>query len=98
MATASETLRADAQGRIALPAEFAGATVILERVSETELHIRKVPATAEQEPEEEITFYEESPIQLSPRDQERLLELLENPPPPNEALLKAAARYKERHG
>jgi hypothetical protein len=98
MATTTETLRADAQGRIALPAEFAGATVILERVSETELHIRKAPANAEPEPEEEIIFSEQTLKPLSDRDRDLLIALLENPPPPNEALLKAAARYKERHG
>ncbi len=36
--------------------------------------------------------------ELSERDQRALLELLRNPPPPSEALLRAGRRYRERYG
>ena len=37
-----------------------------------------------------------NPITLvSERDWDKLMELIDNPPPPNEALLEAARRYKE---
>ncbi len=36
--------------------------------------------------------------QLSERDQLALLELLRNPPEPNEALMRAARHYRERYG
>ncbi len=48
--------------------------------------------------EDEVRFWEELRPALSERDQNLLLEILENPPPPNEYLLKAAAEYRKRHG
>lgn len=37
-------------------------------------------------------------IELSERDMEALLDALENPPEPNEAMLRSAARWQERLG
>jgi uncharacterized protein (DUF1778 family) len=36
--------------------------------------------------------------ELTNRDRDLFLALLDNPPPPTAALKKAAARYKKRHG
>jgi len=49
--------------------------------------------TAPQRAAQEISPTE---IKLSARDSKRLLADLATPPPPNEALKKAAARYKRR--
>jgi predicted DNA-binding antitoxin AbrB/MazE fold protein len=45
-----------------------------------------------------VEFHEESPTTLSDRDQDRFLELLENPPPPNAALRKAIALHRKQPG
>ena len=90
----TETRTADQKGRITLPKAFAGATVLIEQVSETEVRIRKARVV----PEDELVFPEESPIRLSARDWKRFVEVLDNPPEPNPALKKAFARYKARHG
>lgn len=89
---AAETHMTDSEGRVTLPKPFANASVIVEQVSDTEVRIRKAPA------EDTVSFYEESLPALSPRDQELLAKLLADPPPPNEALRKATAEYKERYG
>ena len=78
----TETRTADKKGRITLPKAFAGATVLIEQVSETEVRIRKARVV----PEDEVVFPEESPIRLSARDWKRFLEVLDNPPEPNAAL------------
>jgi hypothetical protein len=90
----SITRTTDAKARISLPKAFANSTVIIEQVSDTEVRIRKAKVV----PLEEISFPEESPITLSERDRDAFLELLDNPPPPNARLKRAAAKYKERHG
>jgi uncharacterized protein (DUF1778 family) len=77
---------------VSLPQSFANATVIIEQVSDTELHIRKAQVI----PEDELPFREEAATPLSDRD--RFLSLLDNPPPANDALKKAAAKHKRRHG
>jgi hypothetical protein len=77
---------------VRLPETFANCTVLIEQVSETELRILK----GEPLPEEQVRFLEETPVRLSVRDAERLAELLENPPPPNEALRRLMARYQHR--
>jgi uncharacterized protein (DUF1778 family) len=84
----------DPKGRITLPRAFAGATVIVEQVSDSELRIRKAKVIAE----DEITFAEETVTPLSDRDRDMFLALLDNPPAANKALRKAVARYKRRHG
>ena len=76
------------------PKSFANATVIVEQVSETEIRIRKAKVV----PEDEIRFREESPLVLSNRDRDRFLEVLDNPPKPNAALRKAAARHAKNDG
>jgi hypothetical protein len=88
-----ETRSTDAKGRICLPKAFANATVIVERMSETELRIRKAVVI----PEDEVRFYEEAAVPLSDGDRDRFLDLLDNPPKPNPRLRRAAARNAERH-
>jgi len=90
----TETRTADKKGRITLPSGFAGATVLIEQLSDTEVRIRKARVI----PENEVVFPEESPIRLSARDWKRFLEALDNPPEPNAALKKALTGYKARHG
>jgi hypothetical protein len=90
----SDTRTTDSKARVSLPRSFANSTVIIEQVSDTEIRIRKARVI----PEDEITFWEENLSPLSDRDRDRFLSLLDNPPPPNKALRRAAARYKKRHG
>lgn len=45
--------------------------------------------------EAQAVIAREQTLRLSQRDAERLLDLLENPPPPNPALAAAQARYQE---
>ena len=90
----SETRTTDNKARITLPRAFANCTVLIEQVSETEVRIRKAKVI----PEDEIVFYEESVPPLSDRDRDIFLALLENPPPPNEALRKLLAKPRKRHG
>jgi hypothetical protein len=86
---------ADAKGRISLPRSFANATVIVERVSDVEVRIRKARVV----PEDEARFLEEeSRVPLSDRDRDRLLDLLDNPPEPTEALKRAFAKRPKRRG
>lgn len=85
---------ADSEGRVTLPG-LANAKVIVETISEDEFRIRRAKAASE----EEVRFPEEDmPLELSERDALMILELMENPPPPNEAALKAAKRFKEKYG
>ena len=93
--TAMKELRTtDAKARVSLPKSFANATVIVEEISDTEIRIRKAKII----PEDEVVFAEECRTPLSDRDRDLFLKLLENPPEPNEALRKVAAKYKARHG
>src|SRR5438034_1645452 len=55
---------------------------MVEQVSETELRIRKARVI----PEDELPFVEEAMAPLSDRDRDVFLALLDNPPPPNDAL------------
>ncbi len=91
---AAEIRTTDKKGRLCLPRAFANATVIVEQISDTEVRIRKAQVI----PEDEVRFLEETVAPLSDRDRDAFLALLDNPPPPNEALLRAAAKYKKRHG
>jgi hypothetical protein len=90
----SLTRTTDSKARISLPKGFANTTVIIERVSDTEVRIRKAVVV----PADEMRFVEEASVPLSDRDRDIFLALLDNPPPPNEAFKKAAARHKQRHG
>ncbi len=89
-----ETRSTDAKGRVSLPRAFANSTVIVEQVSDTEVRIRKAVVI----PEDEVRFYEENARPLSNRDRDRFLELLDSPPPANEALKRAARRHVKPHG
>jgi hypothetical protein len=88
------TRTTDRKARVSLPQSFANATVIIEQVSDTELRIRKAQVI----PEDELPFREEAATPLSDRDRDRFLSLLDNPPSANDALEKAAAKHKRRHG
>jgi hypothetical protein len=72
----------DEKARITLPKNFANATVLVEQVSDTELRIRKARVI----PEDDLPFVEEAMAPLSDRDRDVFLALLDNPPPPNDAL------------
>jgi hypothetical protein len=87
------TRTTDRKARVSLPQAFANATVLIEQISDTELRIRKAQVI----PEDEIPFAEESSPPLSDRDRDLFLALLDNPPPANEALKKAARKHKS-HG
>jgi hypothetical protein len=79
------TIRAhttDEKARINLPKNFANSTVLVEQISDTELRIRKARVIAE----DELPFVEETMAPLSDRDRDVFLALLDNPPPPNDAL------------
>jgi hypothetical protein len=76
------TCKTDEKARITLPKTFANSTVLVEQISNTELRIRKARVI----PEDELPFVQESLAPLSDRDRDVFLALLENPPPPNEAL------------
>jgi uncharacterized protein (DUF1778 family) len=90
----TETRTTDAKGRVCLPKGFANATVIIERVSETELRLRKALVV----PQDELRYREETPLVLSDRDRDRFLEALEKPRKPGVALLRAATRHIKKHG
>lgn len=72
----------DEKARITLPRSFANSTVLVEQVSDTELRIRKARVI----PEDDFPFVEETMAPLSDRDRDVFLSLLDNPPPPNDAL------------
>jgi hypothetical protein len=72
----------DDKARITLPKSFANSTVLVEQVSDTELRIRKARVI----PEDDLPFVEETMAPLSDRDRDVFLALLDNPPPPNDAL------------
>ncbi len=78
----SLTFTTDEKARINLPKTFANSTVLVDQVSDTELRIRKARIV----PEDEFPFLEEAVTPLSDSDRDVFLSLLENPPPPNDAL------------
>jgi hypothetical protein len=92
--SAIETQVVDASARVVLPESFAESTVTITRVSENEVRISKTNGAADGE----VIFPEEIVTVLSDRDRDRLLELLENPPAPTEALIEAFAKYGKRDG
>ncbi|MFO0967146.1 MAG: DUF1778 domain-containing protein [Gemmataceae bacterium] len=87
----TETRTTDAKGRLTLPKGFANATLLLERVSDTEIRIRKAKVV----PEDEAIFTEERQPVLSDRDRDRFISLITNPPKPNKALKRAMAKYRK---
>lgn len=72
----------DEKARINLPKDFANSTVLVEQISNTEIRIRKARVI----PEDDLPFVEEAMAPLSDRDRDVFLALLDNPPPPNDAL------------
>ena len=86
-----ETRSTDSKGRICLPKAFANATVILDQVSDTEVRIRKAVVI----PEDEVRFYEETATPLSDLDRDRFLDLLDNPPAANAALMRATREARQ---
>ena len=87
------TRSTDPKGRVSLPKNFANSMVIIEQISDTELRIRKAQII----PEDELHFPEETERRsLSDRDRDIFLSLLDDPPPANAALRKAADAYRER--
>jgi len=84
---------ADSKGRIALPG-FANATLIVEKVDETEYRIRKAVVI----PEKDLHFpEEEGPLELSERDALKFLELLDKPPAPTKAARQAAQEFMKKY-
>ena len=90
------TYTTDEKARITLPKNFANSTVLVEQVSDTELRIRKARVI----PEDDLPFVEEAMAPLSDRDRDVFLALLDNPPPPNDALrrLLTAGNGHQKHG
>ena len=86
----TETRTTDGKARITLPRTFANCTVLVEHVSDTEIRIRKAVVI----PEDEVRFYEEVTVPLSDADRDRFLHLLDQPPEPSPALVRAAARRR----
>ena len=85
---------ADSKGRISLPG-FANATVILEKVDETEYRVRKAKVL----PEKDLRFPEEDfPVELSERDAANVTGTLAQPPEPNEAARRAAQEFMKHYG
>jgi Protein of unknown function (DUF1778) len=89
---ATETRTTDKKARVTLPRAFANSTVIVEQVSDTEVRIRKARVI----PEDEVRFAEEMRTPLTPRDYDLLVDLIDNPPEPTEALRRAVAKYAKR--
>lgn len=92
--TAPEVRTVDTKNRVMLPAEFAGATVMIERVGENEIRIRKAVVV----PVDEFPLIENQLKPLSDRDRDLFLSLLDNPPEPTPALVKALQLHRKRHG
>ena len=90
----ADTQVLDATARVVLPPSFAEATVTIQQISENEVRIRKKTGDAD----EDVVFVEESITVLSDRDRDRFLHLLENPPPPNEALRRLFAEQRKQDG
>lgn len=88
----NETRTADSKGRVTLPRWFADAPVIIERVSDTEVRIRKAMVVAE----DEMRFHEESASPVTDRDRHQFLKLLDSPPKANATLKKAARSLVKR--
>jgi hypothetical protein len=83
---------ADSKGRVALPG-FANATLLFERIDDTEYRVRKMPITSEKEPR----FHEEDfPVQLSERDARRIMAALAKPPASVAAARRAAKRFRKK--
>jgi hypothetical protein len=92
MATLTRTT--DEKARVSLPKRFAAVKVVIEEVGDSELRIRKARVKTKTARVND-PFVEESERQLSPAATKKLIELLENPPPPTPALKRAIKEYKQ---
>ena len=92
MATLTRTT--DEKARVSLPKRFAATKVVIEEVGDSELRIRKARVKAKAASADD-SIVEESERQLSPAATKKLIELLENPPPPTPALKRAIKEYKQ---
>ena len=90
----AEVRTVDSKARLLLPKAFANSTVIFESISDTEIVIRKAVVI----PEASLPTIEDTLQPLSNADRDFFLNLIDNPPEPNDAFRKAAERYKEWHG
>src|SRR5579884_3184177 len=88
------TRTTDERARITLPKDFANCTVLIEQISDTELRICKARVI----PEDDLPLVEETMAPLSDRDRDVFLALLDNPPPPNDALRGLLTRRREGPG
>ena len=97
MATATTEIReSDARGRITLPRGFANSTLLIERVSDVEVVIRKakvVPLEPGQQTDMELGL-----IRLSPEEFDAFAAALDNPPAPNDALQRLMAKRPPNGG
>jgi len=85
---------ADSKGRVVLPG-FANATLIIEKVDDSEYRVRKAKVI----PEKDLHFHEEDfPVELSEKDAAKLARVLKNPPPPNKAARRAAKMCLKNNG
>ena len=69
------TREADAEGRITLPERFANATLIIEQVSDSEIHIRRLGV----DPDDELILPEQPPIFLTASEWESFVTRLDDP-------------------
>ena len=83
----------DSKASLSLPRGFADVTVLIERISESEIRIRKAKVV----PEDEVEFHfaEESLKPLSDRDRDLFLNSLDSPPAPPGALIRSLQRAKK---
>ena len=84
-----ETRNTDSKGRITLPKEFANATVIVQRLGDNEIVIRKARVI----PEDEARVFDSIPP-LSDRDRDAFLAALDRPGKPVKALRDLAKRHR----
>lgn len=89
----TETRTTDSKARLILPKSFANATVIVEHISDTEIHVKRARVVAE----DELRFCEESATPLSDRDRDLFLKMLAAPAAPTAALEKAVERQVRRN-
>lgn len=83
-----EMQTADALARVTLPAEFAEKTVVVERLSQSEVRIRKLG-----EEGDELSMLPENNITtLSNGERDRFVELIVSPQTANPALCKAISK------
>jgi hypothetical protein len=86
-----ETRTTDSKGRVLLPISFASSTVVVEQVGDTEVRSRLARII----PVDEIRFVEEAPKVLSDEERNWFIQLLETPPPANEALRKLQSEARD---